>query len=64
LQEMKKNRNDAQVREALGRLKEAAAAPSNLMPHFIACAKAYATIGEMIDVLKEEFGEYKEPPIF
>ncbi len=64
LRRMKKNRNQAQVKESLQRLRTAARDGSNLMPRFIECAKTYATIGEMIDVLKEEFGEYKEQPVF
>ena len=31
------------------------------MPHFLGCAKAYATLGEMCGVLREVFGEYREP---
>lgn len=64
LRKLKQERNDAVVKESLQTLKRAAHDGTNLMPRFIECAKAYATIGEMIDVLKEEFGEYKEPIIF
>jgi methylmalonyl-CoA mutase N-terminal domain/subunit len=31
------------------------------MPHFIRAAAAYATLGEMCGVLREVFGEYREP---
>jgi methylmalonyl-CoA mutase N-terminal domain/subunit len=31
------------------------------MPHFIRCAHAYATLGEQCRVLREVFGEYREP---
>ena len=34
---------------------------TNLMPHFIRCAAAYATLGEMCGVLRGVFGEYREP---
>ena len=34
---------------------------TNLMPHFIRCAAAYATLGEQCAVLREVFGEYREP---
>jgi methylmalonyl-CoA mutase N-terminal domain/subunit len=64
LKRLKKGRNQTQVKESLQRLRTAARDGSNLMPRFIECAKAYATIGEMIDVLKEEFGVYKEQPVF
>jgi methylmalonyl-CoA mutase N-terminal domain/subunit len=31
------------------------------MPHFIRCAEAYVTLGEMCGVLRTVFGEYREP---
>jgi hypothetical protein len=34
------------------------------MPELVKCAKAYATLGEMINVLKDNFGEYTEPAEF
>jgi methylmalonyl-CoA mutase N-terminal domain/subunit len=37
---------------------------SNLMPRFLDAVKAYATLGEIVRVLKQEFGEYVEPPTF
>jgi methylmalonyl-CoA mutase N-terminal domain/subunit len=53
------------VASALAGLREAATRPagseSNLMPHFIRCAEAYATLGEQCQVLREVFGEYREP---
>ena len=53
------------VEAALRGLREAAARPesseTNLMPHFIRCAAAYATLGEQCAVLREVFGEYREP---
>ena len=50
---------------ALAGLRDAAARPessaTNLMPHFIRCAEAYATLGEQCAVLRDVFGEYREP---
>ena len=34
------------------------------MPYLIECAKAYCTVGEMVDVLKEEWGEFEQPVAF
>jgi methylmalonyl-CoA mutase N-terminal domain/subunit len=31
------------------------------MPHFLRCARAYATLGEQCGVLRGVFGEYREP---
>jgi methylmalonyl-CoA mutase N-terminal domain/subunit len=57
-------RSGAEVKKALDGLRRAARDGSNTMPHFLNCARAYATLGETLGVLREEFGEYKEPPIF
>jgi methylmalonyl-CoA mutase, N-terminal domain len=57
-------RDNDLVRRRLESLKNAARGTDNLMPHIVEAARAYATLGEMIDVLKAVFGEYKEIPIF
>lgn len=53
------------VGSALAALRDAAGRPgsseTNLMPHFIRCAEAYATLGEQCAVLREVFGECREP---
>lgn len=64
LKKVKKERNNAKVKETLKRLRTAAANDENLMPKILDCVKAYATLGEMCNTLKEEFGEYHEPIIF
>ena len=61
----RRNRDPEAVGAALLGLREAAARPessdSNLMPHFLRCAEAYATLGEQCSVLRAVFGEYREP---
>ena len=64
LEKLKQNRNKEKVEQCLQSLSEAARSDKNLMMEFINCAKAYVTLGEMINVLKEEFGEYVEPREF
>ncbi len=64
LKELKQTRDDKKVSNALKQLEEAAAQGINLMPEFINCAKMYATLGEMINVLKQKYGEYVEPAEF
>jgi len=65
LQRTRADRDADEVAAALAGLREAAARPgssdTNLMPHFIRCATAYATLGEQCGVLREVFGEYREP---
>jgi len=61
LQEVRASRNTASVQQALEDLRRAAVGTDNLMPHFIRCARQYATLGEMCDVLRSVFGTYTEP---
>jgi methylmalonyl-CoA mutase N-terminal domain/subunit len=61
LQEVRASRNAPSVQRALEDLRRAAAGTDNLMPHFIHCAREYATLGEMCDVLRSVFGTYTEP---
>ena len=53
----------AAVQASLARLKAAAGGTDNLMPHILAAVRAYATVGEMCDALREVWGEYEETPV-
>ena len=64
LKKVKKERNNAKVKEKLKDLRKAAANGENLLPRILECVRAYATLGEMCNTLKEEFGVYHEPIIF
>jgi methylmalonyl-CoA mutase N-terminal domain/subunit len=60
LREVKSARDNKEVARLLKELKrEAGQAEVNLIPRFIECAKAYTTVQEMCDVLREVFGEYR-----
>jgi len=48
------------VKEALAGLKKAAQGTDNVVPPILEAVKAYATLGEISDTLREVFGEYKE----
>ncbi|MGH9867637.1 MAG: acyl-CoA mutase large subunit family protein [Candidatus Polarisedimenticolia bacterium] len=63
LAELRKRRDAARHAEALDRLAAAATGRENLMPHILACVKAYATVGEICGRLKQVFGEYREQPV-
>ncbi|UCC41143.1 MAG: methylmalonyl-CoA mutase family protein [Candidatus Aminicenantes bacterium] len=64
LKKVRKNRNSSQVKERLLDLKKAAEDDQNLMPFILDCVKSYATLGEIIDSLKEVYGEYREPSTY
>ncbi|HEY1047718.1 MAG TPA: methylmalonyl-CoA mutase family protein [Bacteroidia bacterium] len=59
LEKLKSERNSQLVDQHLLELSKAANSNDNLMPHIIACVEAYATLGEIADVLRKVFGEYK-----
>jgi methylmalonyl-CoA mutase N-terminal domain/subunit len=61
---LRERRDGALVMRRLEALKKAAAGSDNLMPPILEAARSYATLGEIVDVLKDVFGEYKEIPIF
>jgi len=64
LQALRRQRHNFKVQECLNRLRIAARGKENLMPLLLESVKAYATLGEIVNILREEFGEYQEPPIF
>ena len=65
LERTRRERDPDAVAAALAGLRDAAGRPgtseTNLMPHFLRCAAAYATLGEQCNVLRGVFGEYREP---
>ena len=62
---LKAGRDSAAVEAALTRLKEAAGQEGrNLMPPIVDAAKAYVTMGEMCDALREVWGVWRETPVF
>lgn len=58
---VKASRNSLMVRQSLMDLGKAASADENLMPFLLSCVKAYATLGEVCEQLKQVFGSYQEP---
>jgi len=63
LAELKRTRDNDQVRRTLDALKAGARGTENTMPLLMDCVRAYATVGEMCDALREVWGEYEEVPI-
>jgi len=60
LQRVRRERNKKKVKQVLGKLHDEADKNKNLMPTIIEAVKAYATLGEITDVLRSAFGEYRE----
>ena len=63
LEELKGTRDQEAVHRALDALREAARGTANTMYPLLDCARAYATVGEMCDALREAWGEYEEVPL-
>jgi methylmalonyl-CoA mutase N-terminal domain/subunit len=60
LARVKKERDNAKVKEALAILKKAAQGTDNVVPPILEAVKVYASLGEISDTLREVFGEYRE----
>jgi methylmalonyl-CoA mutase N-terminal domain/subunit len=63
LEALRARRNAAEVRRALAALQAGVRSGANTMPLLLDAARAYATVGEMCDSLREVWGEYVETPV-
>jgi len=65
LNRIRRTRDARRVEETLQTLRNVAADPNaNTMPPLIDAVKAYATVGEISDALRDVFGTYREPALF
>jgi methylmalonyl-CoA mutase, N-terminal domain len=63
LEALRRSRDNERVARTLDRLRGAAGTTENLMPPILDAVRAYATLGEMCDALRDVWGEYEEVPI-
>jgi methylmalonyl-CoA mutase N-terminal domain/subunit len=63
-QAVRRSRAQAEVVAALREITHAAQASENVMPAVVRAIKAQATVGEICDVLREVFGEYRAPIVY
>ena len=61
---LRKSRNNEAVKIALDDIRKACKNNSNIMPPIINAAKTYATLGEIVNAMKDVFGEWQESSIF
>ena len=64
LKQIKENRNNEKVLKQLKELKKAAEGNENVIPYVLDSVRVYATLGEIINTLKEVYGVYKERFVF
>jgi len=63
LEELRKTRDHDRVARSLEALRAAARGRDNTMYPLLECVRAYATVGEMCDALREVWGEWEEEPL-
>jgi methylmalonyl-CoA mutase, N-terminal domain len=64
LQRVRRERDNAAVKRSLENLRRVAEGTENTMPAIIEAVKAYATLGEIMNVFRGVFGDYMEPAVF
>jgi len=63
LRRLKQERDNKKVNEVLDEVRQVARGDENVMPVLVEAVKAYTTVGEISDALRDVFGEYREPSI-
>lgn len=64
LNEVRRRRDTRTAMQKLHDLRAACASGANVMPPLVEAVKAYATVGEISDVMREVFATYEEPAVF
>src|SRR5438477_2550585 len=64
VQAVRARRDASTVQAALARLETEAVSDTNLMPAIMECSRAYVTMGEMCDTLRQVWGTWRETPVF
>ena len=64
INKLRSNRDEGIVQQSLNMIQECCRNGENIMPSIIEAAKAYATLGEIVAVMKVEFGEWQEATVF
>ena len=64
IRKLRDNRNNDLTQKALDKIQKACKSGENLLPPIIEAAKAYATMGEIVIKIKDEFGEWNETSVF
>jgi methylmalonyl-CoA mutase N-terminal domain/subunit len=63
VRELRKTRDNEKVERALDSVRQTARGESNMMYPILDAVRAYATLGEICNAMRDVFGEYKEPEI-
>ncbi|HWI51468.1 MAG TPA: methylmalonyl-CoA mutase family protein, partial [Symbiobacteriaceae bacterium] len=63
-QQVRTTRDQKKAEDALNNLRNASAGSENVMPYIVACVKAYCTEGEICNVWRDLWGEYREESVY
>jgi methylmalonyl-CoA mutase N-terminal domain/subunit len=63
LERVRRERDGARVERTLDALQQVAQGTENTMPYILDCVRAHATLGEIMGIFRQVFGEYREPTI-
>jgi methylmalonyl-CoA mutase N-terminal domain/subunit len=63
LERVRSERDNERVGATLKALGEAAQGTENTLPYILDCVRAYATLGEIMGIFRQVFGEYREPVV-
>jgi methylmalonyl-CoA mutase N-terminal domain/subunit len=64
IQKVREERDAARFNSSMESLRAAIRTGENLMEPVLDCVRAYATVGEMVQLMKDEYGTWREPEIF
>jgi len=64
LKKLREKRDNNTCKKRLEDLKAACKGTDNVMPKILECTRAYCTLGEIVEAMKEIFGTYTEAPLF
>ena len=64
INQVKQERNNAEVQRTLSDLQKAASGTDNVMPFLLDAVREYATLGEICGVLRNVFGSHQQPSVY
>ena len=64
LKKVKDSREEKKLQKVLEDVRQACRSGINVMPALVSAVKEYASLGELCDIFRQEFGEYKDPANF
>ena len=64
VKKIKTNRNRDRLKKSLDKVRADCRSGANILPSLVEAVKTYASLGEICDIFREEFGVYRDPANF